>query len=278
MSEHFPSEGKGREQFALKLFRSNSPQTPIKIFNRLLIPEIFALTLLTNRAVLRLLAYLNQYIQGGFGLPPTGQDSWINSWIDPKLKRQCFKVSAARRSLWRKEALGYDRKPNVEIKTGYGKGLLAEHVSVRAYPICFQSPQKHDDSMTKRVLLVAYHLERHWLYFQIEAMRYPWEQKSFGDIKIADDLLSKDQWSDFLDQIANISLAEGALAPLCLHVPDGSELRVALDRDHLLVIDDMPPEGLSGDRFNLQVFRRKTASLRNLYVDLAEALKRKPRE
>lgn len=278
MSEHFPSEGKKHGQFKLKLFRSNAPQTPIKIFNRLLVPELFALTLLTNRAVFRLLTCFNQYIQGGFCLPLAGQDSWINSWIDPKLKRQCFKVSAARRSLWRKEVLAYDRKPNFEIKSGYGKGMQAEHVSVRAYPIRFRSPQKHDDTITKRIVLVAYHLERHWLYFQIETMRYPWDQKSFVDIKIAHDLLSKERWDDFLAQIEEIVGTADIPAPLCLHVPDGSELRIALDRDHLMVIDDMPAETLSDDRFDLHVLRRKSASLREFCFDLTEALQRKPRE
>ena len=278
MSEHFPSAGKNGEQFTLKLFRSNAPQTPINIFNRLLIPELFALTLLTNREVLRLLTCLDQYIQGGFGLPQTGQDSWINSWIDPKLKRQCFKVSAARRSLWRKAVLAYDKKSNFETKPGYGKGIQAEHVSVRAYPIRFRSPQKHDDTITKRVVLVAYHLERHWLYLSIEAMRYPLDLKNFIDIKISHYILSKKRFDYFLAKLAEISGVAGVSAPLCLHVPDRSELRVALDRGHLMVIDDMPAEALSDDRFDLQVLRRQSASLKNSYFILDEALERTPRE
>ena len=152
MSELLPTNKDSTGHFSLKLFRVNTPSSTLKTFNRLLIPELFALTLLKNREALRLLTHLSPFIRGGFGVPPVGGDSWINSWIDHNLKRPRFKVSAASRSDLRKKILSYATKPELATKEGFGPDFPAEHVSVRAYPIRLHSPQVRKDAITKRVL------------------------------------------------------------------------------------------------------------------------------
>lgn len=261
------------------MFSANKPDCHLKNFNRLLIPELFALTLLGNRDVVRLLAYLDGCIQGGFGLPAStkGTDSWINQWIDPQLKQQRFNVTAARRSIWREEVLTFSRKKNFEIKEGFGRDVPTEHISVRAYPIGFSSPQKRNSTISKRLLLVAYHLERHWLYLQLEPLRYPWRQAALNEIDIAADLVSKKQWQDFVCQVSESAAAAGGGGAICLHVPDGSALLSVLQDEKHQVIDDMPEECSNGDRFDLEILRRESASLRGHCFTLDDAFERKSR-
>ena len=250
------------EPALLKLFRKKHLLDSQKKMLGMLIPELLALTLVNNRQAIRLLRYGSQYVQG-LEIPIEGDDSMVNRWATTAKNPGAYQASATERKTLRTNILS-----NQE---GQDSGLRVEHVSVRAYPVRYHSPQTPDGSQNLRILLVAYHIERHWVYFQVEPLRYRYHKREVDEVTIAKGLLKQDRWSDFYCQLGTIEPENFIGAQVCIHVPHGSALREVFT-EYAQTKDDMPPEYSGQDRFDIQVFTRSIKFLRSNYFDLSAEL------
>jgi len=179
-------------------------------------------------------------------------------------------TSAPRRKLLLQKVLGVDVKKTDEPRFSNPDGEATEHVSIRAYPVLYRTPQA-GSSAKVRLVLVAFHLERHWVLFHVVKLKRSLGDQSPGDIKIDSDLIQDFQWQAFVDEIRNyVAQKAGAeQRSLLLHVPKGSFLKTALCRDAANVKDDMPKEYKGADRFEIVILRRRSKLTKSFRFDFS---------
>jgi|GEM_PF-3747816 len=248
-----------KDVFELHLFRKINGEASKKKLHALLIPELCALTLLNNRDAIHLMLYLAHFVKGSLEIPNTisGQDSWFSRWAEKSGSPGCYQNSATERKSLRKEILASNAEPNKQ----------AEHISIRAYPVCYHSPQTPKGSTTTRLLLVAYHLERDWARFQLEPLSSQYMSTSIENITLTPDLIEPEKWEKFAWDTQQTLWPENNNRIIFFHTPEGSKLENVLTYDGINVIDDMPPAYAGKERFDLTVYTRSTKLLQIIYIN-----------
>jgi hypothetical protein len=264
------------ELFRLEMFRKKGGVSVGKKLNSVLVPELYALTLLPNRPVVQLLRYLSTSVENGLAIP-INSDQWASHWAKAGADARCYSASAPARAKKRKEVLGvFADTPNASALGSVALPSL-QHVAVRAYPVRFVSPQTRNAKGTKRLLLLAFDLKRLWFYVQLEPLRSQYELKEAHELAVSPDLIMARQWESFVSRLWNAH-ATYSLDPLCVHLPEGSQLlktfgvtcqrfrEIGMEMD---VVADMPREYQGLNRFQITVKTRSSKVLANVVVDVS---------
>lgn len=243
---------------AIGIYKFSLPGVSPRKIHGWLIPELLALTLAANgdllagmRAAVAVKLGELDYEKGDEAslqplLPNKAADRWLNYWATKGAERRYFADSALHRLARYREIT---KVPNVE------------HISLRAWPIHYRTPQA-GVSGRSRLLLAAYDLRRHWLMVSLHKLRYPYRNQTANELTISSVLLSDSQWQAIqVSLIAQSSLASGDPAPtIHLHLPEESRLASAFQGSSLTICCDMPPSPSEPGRFALQMFRRQSRS------------------
>lgn len=261
--------------FWIRIFRKKLPLLSAKKVHGLLLPEIFALTLASNRTIGRVLKYAEQYVEGGLHLPAheTVPDNWINYWASDGASGGHATLPANKRSALLGDILGAADTVDDSTKP-VPRSPARWHVSVRAYPIRYSSPQSPKDTAMTRLLLVGYDLSKHRLYVQIAPLRFPYKDKPLSTLVLHEDLIPARQWTEFVSKVQSMAMSDtgDVSSEVCLHVPHGSRLVYALKNDDCRVLDDMPAESGTTDRFEVHVTKRSIKGLAINYIDLSDTV------
>jgi hypothetical protein len=260
------STAKNSESISVSLFGKNgSFGSPKKAF-RLLVPELAALTLQTNRELMTILSTLSPYWTNGKLLPSPDDQKWISEKIQ-KAPGGSHIPDSRTRITQLNEVLNLEgsryAELNESITTATGQ---LEHIALRAYPVRYSTPQA-GKRLGKRLLVVVYHLQEHWIFFHLEEFQPLWNTYNLHDMTISAKLISKHKWKVLVDRIVTVTqdFNKGNESQIVLHVPEESGLKAALLVHTKLVVDDMPKEYDGNDRLDIKVLVRASKQIQEPY-------------
>ncbi len=247
----------------------------------LLVPELAALTLQSNKSLVAILSYFENLEPNKtewLYLPAPTSDRWSQEkWINDKVvNKNCttkFKASDDERSDLLLSLLNNNDQRYDSFRQAIKKQSQINHIAVRAYPIALKTPECNKDKHGKRLLIVAYHLTRHCLYFFISKLEPKWSETELKDIKISEDLISDLKWKEFKGKIETL-LTDGKSAQrenqvFFIHVPEASPLEKASPLETVLrryfpfVIADMAKRYTGEKCFEVSVYGRNSSKINN---------------
>ncbi|MCK9620243.1 MAG: hypothetical protein M0R47_06865 [Methylobacter sp.] len=275
MSDKSPGYPAENSQYvALHLLKkTQSSISPEKVF-RLIVPELLALSLLPNREIVNIFHSMKRYWTNQKHIPSKNRDQWISYWAKQTTADISW-ASAKERGLFRSRVLDMEGPAYEEIRQSLGSETgQVEHISIRAYPVSYRTPQA-GGRIGKRLLFVAYHLERHWLLFHLEKLAQSWKKKDLFSMSIRDQMIAKGSWEKFLDHIevfVRDDTSRKEHQTILLHVPYRSALKMALSRKDWHVVDDMPKEYAGDDRLDIEVLKRASKKIQDVCFHLEDNL------
>ena len=259
----------------LKLVQKNRSETKsAKKPLRLLIPELMALTLTTNREALAIVRSLEPYVAGApFTPEEKSSDGWINYRASAPGNSGRYRATANERVRERKRVLSStpDGVPMPEAPPP-----VIEHVSIRAHFVRYVTPQlrkKEPKEEGRRLILATYSLTGRWLFFHVAKVRPPYRNADLFTTKRTAHLIFGPQWAEFIERIRNTAreAAErdrvAVLQQFFVHVAADARWSSGLTAhsgEDVQFVKDMPKEDESGDRLMISVLRRAGTDVNKL--------------
>jgi hypothetical protein len=249
------------ESISVSIFGKNgSIGLPKKAF-RLLVPELAALTLQTNQELMTILSKFKS-VWTNRKLLPSDDQKWISEKIQKAPEGSHIRDSRTRITQLN-EILNMKGPRYAELNESITTATeQLEHIALRAYPVRYLTPQA-GACPGKRLLVVVYHLQGHWIFFHLAKFEPLWSTYNLHDMTISAKLISKKKWKVLMDRIVAVTqdFNKGNESQIVLHVPEESGLKAALLVHTKLVVDDMPKEYDGNDRLEIKVLVRASQQI-----------------